>query len=61
MNNLEKEYSDLFEFIDFPGLNENINNEDNKIYLLYKDYLPSILPNTIFSVFIFEGQESVIF
>ena len=61
LNNLEKEYSDLFEFLDFPGLNEN--NRYNKVDLLFKNYLPLVLPNTFFSIFIFEvfkfeGNES---
>ena len=56
------DYSDLFEFMDFPGLNESYVNE-NKINLFYKDYMPLILPNIKFPIFIFdvskyEGIES---
>lgn len=63
LNDSESDYSDLYEFIDFPGLNESVNNDGNKIDLFYKDYLPLILPNTTFPIFIFdlnkfEGIES---
>ena len=50
----ENEYSDLFEFMDFPGLNESYSNNENKINLFYKDYMPLILPNIKFPIFIFE-------
>ena len=49
LNDLDNDVSDLFEFMDFPGLDENSN-----INLFYKDYLPLILPNTIFPIFIFQ-------
>ena len=50
----ENEYSDLFEFMDFPGLNESYSNNQNKINLFYKDYMPLILPNIKFPIFIFQ-------
>ena len=60
LNGLENDYSDLFEFLDYPGLNES---SDNKMDIFYKDCLSLILPNVQFSLFIFdiekyEGKES---
>ena len=49
LNELDNDYSEFFEFMDFPGLNENSN-----INLFYKDYLSLILPNITFSIFIFQ-------
>lgn len=51
LNNINSDFSDLFEFLDFPGLNEQ---EESKTNLFFKDYLPLILPNIKFSIFIFE-------
>ena len=64
LNEGEDDFSDLFEFLDFPGLNETETEEGNKNTFYYKDYLPLILPNIIFPIFIFEvfkfeGKESV--
>ncbi len=47
-------YSDLFEFMDFPGLNEEDNNNQNSVDLFYKDFFPLILPNVKFAIFIFD-------
>ena len=50
----ETEYSDLFEFIDFPGLKESYFFNEDKINLLDKDYISLILPNVKFPIFIFD-------
>ena len=64
LNESDKDFGDLFEFMDFPGLNEGEINNDNKLNLFYKDYLPLIIPNIIFPIFIcelskYEGEESI--
>ena len=49
-------FSDFYEFMDFPGLNEEENLKDKNILdLFYKDYIPLILPNIKFSIFIFNS------
>lgn len=50
-------FSDFYEFMDFPGLNEKDEKDNpngkNKPDLFYKDYIPLILPNVKFAIFIF--------
>ena len=63
LNESEGDFGDLFEFMDFPGLNESIAKNNNKLNLFYEDYLPILIPNTKFPIFIFditsfEGRES---
>ena len=50
-----EKYSDMFEFLDIPGLNENSDNLNNdNIY--YEKVLPLIINNIKFSLFIFETK-----
>ncbi len=54
LNEGEDDFGDLFEFLDFPGVNESNIKEGKKTDLFYKDYLPIIIPNIQFCIFIFE-------
>jgi hypothetical protein len=50
-----EKYADFFEFLDFPGLDEVKEGENTIIENSYfKDFLPLIQPNIMFSLFLFD-------
>ena len=60
-NDYNYRYSDLFEFMDVPGLNEFSSENDISEHFYYKELIPFFIYNVGFSLFIFdaEKQESV--
>ena len=54
-------YSDLFEFMDIPGLNEYSETKNETEHFYYKELLPFFIYNIGFSLYIFdvEKQQSV--
>ena len=54
-------YSDLFEFMDIPGLNEFSENKTETEHFYYKELLPFFIYNIGFSLYVFdvEKQQSV--
>jgi len=56
---LEK-YSDIFEFMDIPGLNEAVDKEEkidsvgNNFY--FKEIIPTIIPNSKFFILMFDAE-----
>ena len=50
-----EKYSPFFEFLDFPGLDEVKSGENSlKENTYFKDFLPLIQPNIMFSLFLFD-------
>ncbi len=50
-----EKYAEFFEFLDFPGLDEVKEGENTIIENSYfKDFLPLIQPNIMFSLFLFD-------
>ena len=49
---LLKEYADIFEFLDIPGLDEGEFGKSP----YFKDLIPIIMPNIVFSIFLFNGD-----
>ena len=51
-----KKYSEFFEFMDIPGLNES-NNDENKNNIYFRKILPLFINNVKFSIFIFDTMK----
>ena len=50
-------YSDLFEFMDIPGLNEFNENKKETEHFYYKELLPFFIYNIGFSLYIFDAEK----
>ena len=50
-------YSDLFEFMDLPGLNEFTGDKEIKNQFYYKDLIPFFIYNVGFSLYIFDSEK----
>ena len=50
-------YSDFFEFMDIPGLNEFSENKSETEHFYYKELLPFFIYNIGFSLYIFDAEK----
>ena len=56
-NDYNHRYSELFEFMDVPGLNEfSVDNDISKQFY-YKELIPFFIYNVAFSLFIFDAEK----
>ena len=56
-NDNNHRFSELFEFMDVPGLNEFSSENDISEHFYYKELIPFFIYNVGFSLFIFDAEK----
>ena len=59
-NDNNHRFSELFEFMDVPGLNEFSSDDDISKQFYYKELIPFFIYNVGFSLFIFDAEKQEI-